>query len=177
MAMITYSQLKLKRGMFIFGLLLVFSLILILYWISLDQEFGSVWHLPINVPVIKISCFRQKDMYQYIAVVHCNPFCVSQSVYSRRLVIYFFMYIFLDWVNDSYNLTWGITLTDYEIAANGIINGGEVRYYNVFTFLFLNAFCYFFTKVSASFIIMLLTTDYSNICIYNNAQRYLVFSF
>ena len=39
---------------------------------------------------------------------------------------------------------WGITLTDYEIAANGIINGGEVRYYNVFTFLFLNAFCYFF---------------------------------
>nr|ALB75972.1 hypothetical protein [uncultured bacterium 21f12] len=41
-------------------------------------------------------------------------------------------------------MTWGITLTDYEIAANGIINGGEVRYYNVFTFLFLNAFCYFF---------------------------------
>lgn len=33
---------------------------LILYWISLDQEFGSVWHLPINVPDYKISCFRQK---------------------------------------------------------------------------------------------------------------------
>lgn len=70
MAMITYSQLKLKRGMFIFGLLLVFSLILILYWISLDQEFGSVWHLPINVPDYKNFLFPAK---RHVPVHRCSP--------------------------------------------------------------------------------------------------------
>ena len=33
------------------------------------------------------------------------------------------------------------------------------------------------TDNAVSWFVMLLTTDYSNICIYNNAQRYLVFSF
>ena len=50
----------------------------------------------ISVPDYKMSYFRQKYMYNNVAIIHSYPLCISLTVYSIRFSAGLFSYMFFD---------------------------------------------------------------------------------
>ena len=74
--------------------------------------------------IIEGSYFRQKDMYEYIGIIHCHPFCISESVDCGRFAVCTFTGKLLDRVYNSIYLTRGVPLAYNEIFADGIFYTG-----------------------------------------------------
>ena len=94
-------------------------------------------------------------MYQYIAIIHCYPLGVLDSVDGG----WFFAGSLVGKVpyrigNDR-NLAWGVPLADDEIVADGIFYLGQIGNYDIMAFFFLDTFYYWVTNFFVWFIFFL----------------------
>lgn len=96
--------------------------------------------------IIEFTHFRQKDMNQYIGIIHGYPFGIAQSIYRKRFAVCSFTGEVSYGIYDGAYLTWRISLTDDEIVTNRIAYLGKVCY-DDFLFLFYLEYLLLFVEL------------------------------
>ena len=84
--------------------------------------------------VVEVSRFGQKNVNQYVRIVHCYPFGIAQSVYRKWFTVGTFACKFPYGFYNGGHLAWGVSLANDEIIADSIANFRKICYNYIFSF-------------------------------------------